>query len=93
MMDVLYLLFLFMMSCAIVPVCCCIIAVRLKNLSISNLLFLNCNFLIFNKYLFIFSSNHLSTKLNDGVVHVASWCVSRISFYVSLCSSCVVCDG
>jgi hypothetical protein len=64
----------------------------IKNLSISNFLFLNCFSLFFNKYLFS-SSICFSKKHNFGVVPIAGWCVGRISFYVSLLSSCAACDG
>jgi hypothetical protein len=78
--------------CLLLADCCKCVPVCSYNLSISNFSILDCSFFIFNKPLFLFSSYHLNV-LNDGVVPVAGWCVSRIFYYVSLCSSCVVCDG
>jgi hypothetical protein len=63
------------------------------NLSISNFSFFNYKFHFFNKFTFLFSSFHLCIQIYDVMVRNAGWCMGRISFYVSLCSLCVDCDG
>jgi hypothetical protein len=65
---------------------CCLL---LDNLSISNFSFLVCSFLILNNFFSLFSSSHLFFQLNDDVVvPIAGWCVSRVSFYMSVLVVC-----
>jgi hypothetical protein len=70
-------------------VCCALCSCLFINLSISNFSLLTCSFQIFNKFSSLFSF-HLFIQLNeDVVVLMAGWCVSRISFYMSVLVKCM----